>query len=613
LSEAESIGSGLDHRRMRWVYVFVLVLAAGVRLVGLGHELRAGSGPMIDEVNNFVEPTLKMWVRHSPDPTVCSGYPGFFNYLIFVPVGLGRRFAGHEGAYLAARGFIAAVSVLNVILISVLVRRLVGAGAAVFAASLFALSRGEIREAHQISPDVVVTGLMFVMLLLLTSQKARRWTALTAGATVGVAIAVKYTGLLLFPGLAVGLLVTRARWRDMGLTLAAALASFALAAPYAVLAALEGGGPFGMGLLHPLAAYYGGGPSENRFTATGSFGVGQVTAWLELSLGWVASGLAVVGLFLHRPTRCILPTTSLALAAAAALGAANYIYPRHGLVLGGAVTILAACGLASLVRLAPRRGLALTLALVALALPAWTAARLVRGYVEGAPAEKAARWLNAHAEPKASVLTSWAVLDVDHDRFEVLRVPSLQSMPRGAIETFPLILTSTNAEVDRIANTAEVLQTFAPHVVLLRPRHALEWRQLPPPTTVTASEHAETAQAAWDGDRKTVWIGVDRESSIEARWQQPVAADALQIDAGKEGLWPRDLRIEVLALDSTWSAPEVLPLRPSRREDQRRGSRPGQLFLLDPCQTIRGIRITRVGGGTRWGLAEIRLLAAEYR
>ena len=74
----------LRTREWRWIVALlaVLVLAAAPRFVGLGHELQSGSGPMIDEANNFVRPTLRMWQQRTPDPTVCSGYAGVFNYLI---------------------------------------------------------------------------------------------------------------------------------------------------------------------------------------------------------------------------------------------------------------------------------------------------------------------------------------------------------------------------------------------------------------------------------------------------------------------------------------------------------------------------------------------------
>ena len=613
MHEGESTDSRPEPRWVRWGCGAVLVVAAVVRFVGLGHELRAGSGPMIDEVHNFVEPTLMMWTRHSPDPTVYTGYAGFFNYLIFFPVGLGHRLAGHAGAYIGARAFIALVSLLSVILVYALLRRIAGNGPALFAACLLTLSRGEIREAHQVSPDVVVVALMLGFFLVLSNERVGAWRAIVAATLVGVATAVKYTGILLLPGLVVGLWINRIPRRATGLALLAAMTAFALAAPYAILAAASGGGRHGIGFLSAVMDYYGARPYENRFASTGVLALGSLKALLELNLGWVAAVLALGGLLFYRPTRHVLPAGSIALVSAVALAAANHFYARHGLLLGATATVLAACGLASVERLIrPRRGVVVALAVAALAMPAWTAMRLVRGYVEGAPAEKAAQWLDGHGAPKTSVVTSWPVLGVDRARFEVLRVSSFDAMSRAAIESFSLILTSTQAEASRLAETADVVETFAPHVVLLRPRRAPEWQQVPPPTGVNASEHAESAQAAWDGDRKTLWVGSSRESWLEARWQQPVVVDAVEIDAGKEGLWPRDLRLDVLESDGLWRALDVLPLRPLEREEQRQGSRPGQFFLLDHARTIGALRITRVGSTTRWGLAEVRPLAAQY-
>src|SRR5689334_6771375 len=76
----------------------ILVAAASLRLAGIEHHLQHGA-PQFDERNNFVDPILKMWATRSADPTVYMGYAGFFNYLAFLPVGIGHRTAGEVGAY----------------------------------------------------------------------------------------------------------------------------------------------------------------------------------------------------------------------------------------------------------------------------------------------------------------------------------------------------------------------------------------------------------------------------------------------------------------------------------------------------------------------------------
>src|SRR4249920_3735177 len=130
---------GRGHERA--ALLVILAAAAMLRFAGIAHHLAAD--PLdFDETHNFIEPIGRMWRSGSPDPTVYSGYPGLFNWLAFLPVGVGRRLGGATGAYVAGRAVVAAFGVLNVLLIHRLARRILGAGSALFAAALLAFSRG---------------------------------------------------------------------------------------------------------------------------------------------------------------------------------------------------------------------------------------------------------------------------------------------------------------------------------------------------------------------------------------------------------------------------------------------------------------------------------------
>ena len=155
-------------------------------------------------MNNFVEPILKMWRTGSPDPTVYSGYPGFFNWIAFLPVLLGQRLAGGYGAYVGGRALVACFGVANVWLTYRVCRAFVGPGGALLGAALMAVSRGPVRAAHAITPDVLVATATLALLLVVQRATARRdWVG--AGVLCGLATAVKYTGLLTLPILLVGL------------------------------------------------------------------------------------------------------------------------------------------------------------------------------------------------------------------------------------------------------------------------------------------------------------------------------------------------------------------------------------------------------------------------
>src|SRR5688500_17970712 len=117
-------------------------MAAALRVAGIDHHLRYGS-PDFDERNNFIDPVLRMWNVPTADPTVYFGYAGFFNWLIFLPVGLGKAWGGEVGAYVAARLVVALFGTLSVWLVYAASRRLTGETAALAAAALLAVARIE--------------------------------------------------------------------------------------------------------------------------------------------------------------------------------------------------------------------------------------------------------------------------------------------------------------------------------------------------------------------------------------------------------------------------------------------------------------------------------------
>ncbi|MFI5184054.1 MAG: ArnT family glycosyltransferase, partial [Vicinamibacteria bacterium] len=199
-------------------------MAAALRFAGLGHHL--AHDPMdFDEMNNFVEPILRMWRTGSADPTVYSGYPGFFNWLAFVPVGLGQRLAGSYGAYVGGRALVACFGVANVWLAYRACRAFVGPGPSLLGAALMAVSRGSVRAAHAITPDVLVATATLALLLVVQRATGRRgWIG--AGVLCGAATAVKYTGLLTLPLLLVGLWLRPERRRSLPIALAGALVTF---------------------------------------------------------------------------------------------------------------------------------------------------------------------------------------------------------------------------------------------------------------------------------------------------------------------------------------------------------------------------------------------------
>ncbi|MCU0241086.1 MAG: glycosyltransferase family 39 protein [Vicinamibacteria bacterium] len=548
-----------------------------------------------------------MWRDHTPDPTVCSGYAGFFNYLLLLPVGIGWTLGGINGAFVAGRAFVAATSVASVALAFAYCRRKAGVPAAWLAAALMTFSRVEIRESHQISPDVIITACAWIMLLIVDRESARRRDDFVGGALVGMAVATKYTGLLLLPVLWTTLGIGQRLKRRALLTLLAAGIAFCVAAPYAVMVALGKEARFGMGFSHPIAAYYGDGLGENRLLSTGALALSNIVLALTHNLGSVACALALAGVVMFRPWRALAPTLSLFVVSAGVLAAANYFHPRHGELMSSAFAALAAFGLAWLHRVSPGRVVLPVALVVVLASPAWSALEFARRYAAGEPAEQAKCWLESSSYNKTAVVTSLAYFQVDRQRFEALRVDAITELPAAGLASFALIVTSTADERQALLPSADLVRQFSPNVAIMKPRASAIWEAVPPPARVDASASRETARAAWDGDRETAWI-IAQTGWIQAEWDAPVAIDAVEIDT-RPGLWPPPSKIEARAIDGRWVQPAAVPLRPRLRESQRRDSRPTQFYLLNARIMTRALRVAVSGQPRRWGAVEIRPFA----
>ncbi|HSF02360.1 MAG TPA: hypothetical protein VLA62_05090, partial [Solirubrobacterales bacterium] len=84
-------------RADRLLLAAILLLAIGLRFVGIAHHVCRGAADF-DEQNNFLRPIERMAREGTLDPTVYQGYPGLFNWIVALPVLAGGRLAGYTGA-----------------------------------------------------------------------------------------------------------------------------------------------------------------------------------------------------------------------------------------------------------------------------------------------------------------------------------------------------------------------------------------------------------------------------------------------------------------------------------------------------------------------------------
>jgi 4-amino-4-deoxy-L-arabinose transferase-like glycosyltransferase len=215
--------------RTRLALAVILVAAAALRFTALDWGLR--HPPHLDE-RPFVEAAAAMVAHRDLDHRFYE-YPGGFLYLLAGALGLAGRLPPAPAAYLVARAVVAACGVLSAALACRLGTALGGPRAGLLAAALLALSPAEVRVAHMVRPDVVLETLALATLVLcLEVGEDPRRDAL-AGAAVGAASAVKFSGALV----AVAYLARRVvspGFRGSRLVLAggAALTAYACLSPY---------------------------------------------------------------------------------------------------------------------------------------------------------------------------------------------------------------------------------------------------------------------------------------------------------------------------------------------------------------------------------------------
>jgi 4-amino-4-deoxy-L-arabinose transferase-like glycosyltransferase len=598
----------------RLALLAVLVVAAALRFAGITHHL-ARAGPEYDERTIFVEPVLRMWRTGSLDPTVYTGYAGFFNHLAAIPVAIGQRLGAETGAAAAARGLVAVFGVASVALVHGLARRHAGRAAGILAAALLAVSPLEVRSAHYVTPDVLVGTAMLGALLVLARGPAGRAEAI-AGLALGAATAVKYTGLLLAPAIAADRL---ARGRARGLVrvgLAAALA-FAACAPFALLQLRLQGAE----LAWALQSYYGRDAAANRFVQGDASAAAAPLLIVAGALGPVGCALAALAVPLFRPLRPLVPLVIVVVAAAVALLPANLVFPRHLVPVAVVTPVLAAAGWRGVADRLPagrmRRAVLAIVALAALAVPAVASTRLVARYLRAPAVDRAAAWIEGRAAAPARIAVSMHRFALDPARFEVRSIPSLRDLPREAARHFDLVLaTRREAEgwpgFERVATFESEEADAGLSLVVLRPLNE------PPsapsaPDRLRASHGGAGVGAAWDTDASSVWRAPDGPGWVEALWTGLVEVDRVEVEAGPEtGAWPQDLVLLGTTDGRDFQEIAAFALRPNRPARQRKGGPHGQVYVLTPPRPLLGLRIERRAGGP-WSLAAVRVFALTGR
>jgi Dolichyl-phosphate-mannose-protein mannosyltransferase len=340
------------------------------------------------------------------------GYPGLHFYLQRVSLStLAPGETPEPEIYLRARRMTLVAGVVTALFVFLCGLRFLSPWGAGLAAAVTALSPLAFRESAVVNPDLMLG--LFVALALLTAlrlqESATASRFLAAGAAVGLAAAVKYTGVLsVVPYTLAGLLACEPKrsrvWLLAGL--AAALAAFALASPYTFVDLADTLRGLGMHV-----DYYSASRQNAALEVMASLawrGVGIVGAFLA-ALG------AVEALRAREPKRLLVlgyPAIYLLLFAFF-----DRAFPRHALPLLPAAALLAASG----VERFPGK-LRWALALAVLAAPLAGSLDLWRRSGRPSPADRALEW-TASAIPEGSrVLQDQWTPRLDPASFQVHRL-----------------------------------------------------------------------------------------------------------------------------------------------------------------------------------------------
>jgi hypothetical protein len=588
------------------ILAVILTVAAVLRLIGLDQGLRH---PPHGDESAFVLNVHRMIVEGYLDHRYYE-YPGLFFYVLYPFL---RLVMGGEppaaNAYLAARAVVAACGVAAVALQFAFARQLLAVGPALFSAALLAVSLVAVQTAHSVRPDVALQALYLVALIAVLRMDGRPAADLRGGAALGLAAAIKFSGVFLIPALLARRLLVADR-RALGLLLAgvAAAVAFLVASPYSLLHL----GEFVEGVSTQVSYHYDESPDPELVKSYGEMVVLYLGIWAR-ALGTPATALSIVGLIVaaRHPRRwgplLLVPLIAIAVFASSQVRHDRFLLPA--LVVAFA---LAAAGWAEVWSLSRR--LAALVTVIALALPLLASIRYVREMAGPGTGDRAIDWAAEALPPGARVLTRLD-LGLDASRVEVFQVARLDQRLQVLASDFVLATHRDDAAplagLVRAATFPPRGRYDGPTITVFKvpetarpPRAAIALAG----SRLTASSGSASLPAAIDGRPDTWWRTDEIQQAgdfvtVELGLETDLSGVELGLD-GDPRFAARELQLRVRSA-GTWIKPAWIPGR-TRPEDQLPPASQ-VLLLVRPVRTdaIR-LLLTR-NGGRRWGIAELTL------
>ena len=577
----------------------LLALAAALRFLFLGWGLR--HTPHIDE-QFFVENVRGMLARGDLDHRFHE-YPGLVFYLLAPAVALVDRTTLAREGYLLARGVVAAFGVLSVFLAFRLGRAMAGTAAGLAAALLLAVSPVEVQTAHMVRPDVVLEAFVLLAFLGFLGVGLERRGDAIAGAALGAAVAVKFSGVLLAPSyLLRRVLSPGPRLAGIALAFAASLLAFALLSPYTVLDFPA----FWAGASSQVTYHYVVRPRGEQPYA------GMVVTYLGVlakALGVAGLGLALAGaVVVRREWRRWVPLAVFPVVCVAVFSTAEVNRDRFLLPALGVLAVFAGAAVAWIA--ARSRPLGVAVALLAAGAPLVQSVRYLAAIGRAGTRDQALDWIAANAPAGARIVTTLPELGLHRARHEVIAVDAADERAAVAGRAADFFVTS-----DPPAGFAPV-HAIAPRDVHAGPPIVIARAEQPPrfeavrlgPRHVSASENAAAVAAMTDGSLATRWESAAPQApgtTIEVQLDEPRRLARVELALGdRPRHFAANLHVLVLRDDGTWSRVRVVDGRPPVTEQL---GPPSQVLLFAPV-TTRGLRLVQMGRRVRpWSVADLRV------
>lgn len=604
----------------------LLIAGAGSLLRFSGNDAGLRHHPTADE-RDFVE-NVGLMLHHGDLDHRYHQYPGLIFYVLYPVLAAHQPQPFDADAYRAVRGLAATFGVLSVVLTFFLARRLGGPVAGLGASAIVAISPIEVMSTYPFKPDVVLQTFCLVALLAFDRLRPALLPHAAAGVAMGLAMAVKFTGVLLLPIYGLRLLASHDSWRDCrwaGVAALASLVTFAAASPYTFLHWREAIA----GAVTQVTYHYADSPaSEAMRDVLG----GYAERWLLYAsilgtrgIGLLGTALVLAALWWdrHRWRRWI-HLVAFPLLVVSVFATSSVKHDRFLLASLSSAAGLAGLGLACLATRAPR--LTPLIAVATLAPLASISAGYVAERVRPETRDATLDFLADRAQAGDRVLTAVVDLGLDRERFDVITLTGSEERDRVLARNADwLVLLEEDRWIaeERGWSPAHVSRPTSPWSGLpietfrVPADHRAQYSPIPIAEARLASSRSghELARLR-DGSRQTYWRTPGPQEPgdwIQVDLAEPAWLARVELDLGsRHHHYARGLDLLVSEDGQSFMKAQSVDKRPPMSEQLKAPRWPSQVLLLLEPRRVRAVRLVQTGVASKpWTLAELRLHAPE--